>query len=140
MNNLNSSNSGYVYLITVLVIGIIASGITISLLVMAISSTKTGIVVENSAKAMESAKGCAEYGINKLFNNPSYAGGEIINIGETQCEILNISGFGNENRAICTESIVGSTTRRLEIIIKRVLPEVKVYSWQEVYIINACSY
>lgn len=126
-------------LITILIIGAIASAILSSLLLLSISSTQISFSVQQSEEALAAAQGCAEYALLQLRTSPTYAGNEFIALGQNQCEILTIGGIGNNNRAVCTEGTAGDTIRRLEIAVSQILPQTTVFSWQEVSIFTLCE-
>lgn len=130
---------GFMLLITILIIGAIASAILSSLLLLGISSTQVSFSVQQSQEALAAAQGCAEYALLQLRTSPSYAGNEFKTLGLYQCEVMIINGIGNNNRAVCTEGTSGDTVRRLEITVTQILPQTKVYSWQEVGIFTLCE-
>ncbi len=88
---------------------------------------------------MAQAQACAEYALKELRKDPSYAGNDIMSLGTGSCEILPVGGIGNNNRLICTEGQVGDVFRRLEIVVRDVLPKVKISSWQEVSLFTLCQ-
>ncbi len=133
------SSQGYVLLITIVVIGAIASAILASILMLGISANHVSLSIQQSTQAFSAAQACAEYGLLKLRQSPSYAGGENITIGANACEILTIGGIGNNNRMLCVEGQVGDAIRRLEIVVNQILPQTKIYSWQEVAVFSLCE-
>jgi hypothetical protein len=135
----NSSQNGYILLISILVIGAIASAILSSLLLLGISANQVSFSVQQASQSLANAQACAEYGLMKLRQTPSYAGDEFVTIGSNQCEILPIGGIGNNNRVLCAEGKVGDSVRRLEVVINQVLPQTKIYSWQEVAVFSLCE-
>ncbi|MDA1209224.1 MAG: hypothetical protein O2904_04310 [bacterium] len=132
--------NGYIFLISVLVVGAIALAITVSMLLLSTSAIRTAQTTDHSAQAAAQAYACAEYGLMQLFLDISYAGDETRTVGEGACVILNVGGNGNENRSLCVEGMRGNVTRRMEIILERILPSIKIYSWQEVASISSCTY
>lgn len=130
---------GFILLITILIIGAIASAILSSLLLLGISSSQVSFSVQQSGEALAGAQACAEYALLQLRQSPSYAGNEFKTLGANECEILPIGGIGNNNRALCVEGTAGDTIRRLEIAISQILPQTQVYSWQEVSIFTLCE-
>ncbi len=135
----HSTRSGYILLITILVIGAVASAILSSLMILGISANQVSFSVVQANQSLANAQACAEYGLMKLRQSPSYAGNEFITIGTDQCEILPVGGIGNNNRVICAEGKVGDSVRRLEVVINQVLPQTKIYSWQEVAVFSLCE-
>ncbi len=139
LSYLTKERHGFILLITILIIGAIASAILSSLLLLGISSTQVSFSVQQSGEALAAAQGCAEYALLQLRQSPSYAGNEFKVLGTTQCEILAIGGIGNNNRSVCVEGTAGDTIRRLEIAISQILPQTQVYSWQEVSVFSLCE-
>ncbi len=135
----HSSRSGYILLMTILMIGAIASAILSSLLLLGISANHVSLSVLQANQSLSIAQGCAEYGLLKLRQSPTYMGNEFVTIGVHTCEILPVGGIGNNNRVLCLEGKVGDTVRRLEIAVSQVLPQTKIFSWQEVSVFSLCQ-
>ncbi len=123
-----------------LIIGVIASTVVSSLLLLGNESSIGSAAVEQSSSAFSIAQGCSEAALQKLRTIPNYTGSETIVFDtNAQCQILAIGGTGNENRFICAEGQVGDSIRRIEIIVSQVLPDTQIYSWKEVQIFTLCS-
>ena len=136
---LKHCRSGYVLLITVLVVGSIASVILTSLLILGTSASQIGLTVQQASQALAESQACAEYGIAQLRTSLSYAGNEVKTLTTGTCEILQIGGTGNNNRILCIEGQTEDVTKRLEIIISQVLPQTKIDSWKEVSNFTLCQ-
>ncbi len=134
-----AARGGYILLITILLLGTIVSAILSSLLLLGISANQVSVTVLHANQSLGVAQGCAEYGLLKLRQSPSYAGNEFVTIGIDQCEILSIGGIGNNNRVLCVEGKVGDSVRRLEIVVNQILPATTIYSWQEVSVFSFCQ-
>lgn len=126
-------------LMSILIVGTVSTAIVASLLFLGTTSGNISLAVQQSSQAMSLAQGCAEYALQKLRTAPSYIGSESFTIGNGDCEVLPIGGTGNTNRLLCAEGRVGENYRRLEIIVKEVLPQTKIYSWQEVPTFSLCQ-
>ena len=135
----HASRSGFVLLITVLIVGAIGTAILSSLLLLGISANKVSLSVQESAQALASAQACAEYALLQLRESPTYTGNESLPIDGHTCDIRTINGIGNTNRSICVEGRAGDSYRRLEIVVDRILPVTKVFSWQEVPLFLLCT-
>lgn len=135
----HSTKNGYILLITVLIVGAIASAILSSVLLLGISLNQVSLSVLQANQALALAQGCAEHGLLRLHESPAYAGNEFIAIGTNQCEILSVGGIGNNDRVLCAEGTMGDSVRRLEIVVNQVLPQTTIYSWQEVSVFTLCS-
>ncbi len=132
------SHSGYVFLVTVLMIGAIASTTLLSLLLLGWAAEQNGVLVERSMRSFEQVQVCAERTLRSLRLDPTYAGDETFKLDYGNCTIRKISGAGNINRIVCVESTVGTVTRRLEISISRLFPLITISSWQEVSAFTKC--
>ncbi len=131
---------GYIFLLSVLFISAITLSVIGSYLLLSIAAVQNGMTLQESAQTLEYANTCAERGLMSLLLDSGYVGSENFTFENGECTILRIGGFGNQNRTLCTEGKSGSHTRRMEIVIKRLLPSIEMYSWQEVATITACSY
>jgi len=132
--------NGYVFLISILVIGGIAMATMGSLLLISIGILRSGFALEQSTQAVAIAHACAERSLLSLWKDSAYFGNEQLVFPQGECDILRIGGSGNENRSLCVEGRTGSAVRRYEIILQRILPSIRVYSWQEVDDFSLCSY
>ncbi|MDD4628640.1 MAG: hypothetical protein PHE68_04590 [Candidatus Peribacteraceae bacterium] len=140
MKRRHTLRHGYVFLISILVIGAIAMATMGSLLLISIGILRSGFALEQSTQASLLAHTCAERVLLSLWNDRAYPGNEQLPFSQGECDILRIGGSGNENRSLCIEGRTGSAVRRFEIILQRILPSIKVYSWQEVDDFSLCSY
>lgn len=131
---------GYIFLLSVLVVGIISSTVVLTLVLLGLASIRSGFALQQSAKAFGYAEACAERALSELRADNAYEGGDTIVFADGTCETLLTGGIGNENRTVCAEGQVDSTVRRLEIVVDRLLPSTRVYSWQEVDIFTFCEY
>lgn len=131
---------GYVFLLSVLFAGVIAVAITATMLMLGWLAIANSQIMQQSSKALMLAQSCAEHALLQLYEDNTYAGLESITNFDGTCAILRVGGAGNENRTVCIEGTSGASTRRLEIVLQRLLPSVLVYSWQEVKMFTSCTY
>lgn len=124
---------GYVLLITVLIIGAVGAAIAVAIPLLGASATQAGIIMHQGSQAKALADGCAEYALDKLRSSDAYAGNETLNIGNGSCMIRPILGSGNSNRTVQTTGTVGSVTRKVQIQIATVSPEMILGSFKEVW-------
>ncbi len=132
------SRPGYVFLVTVLMIGAIASTTLLSLLLLGWAAEQNGYLQVQSQQAFEYADTCAERAIRSLRLDPTYAGDERFTFGTSSCYIHPIGGGGNLDRRVCVESSSGNVVRRMELLLSRLFPSVVVDSWQEVSAFTLC--
>lgn len=132
------AREGFVFLIAALIIGVIVSGMTISLILLGLGAQQSGLTVLQSAQAYANAQTCAERGLRRLRHDLSYDGGEEFTLTNGNCSIAHTAGSGNWDRALCVEGESGRATRRMEISIKRIFPDVRIMSWKEVDSFSLC--
>lgn len=129
---------GYIFLVSILVIGAVASATAISLLLLGWASEQNGYLVTQSSQAYEYAHTCAERALRSLRADLGYAGSGRVLFSNGSCFVEPTAGTGNEDRAICVEAISGNSTHRMEIGIARVFPSVQIRRWEEVNSFTAC--
>jgi hypothetical protein len=129
---ISRTHSGYVFLVTVLVIGVIASATAASLALLGWAAEQNGYMLQQSNQASEYAQICAERTLRELRNDLNYAGEVTYEFDHGHCEVNRITGSGNENRNICISGVGGDNIHRYEIDVKRLYPTVMIDSWQEV--------
>ena len=133
-----AARPGYVFLVSVLVIGAIASTTAVSLVLVGLAAGQTGFAVSQSAQALGNANTCLERTLRSLRLDLTYAGGETFTLTTGTCTVHDIGGAGNAHRAVCVEGQVRETVRRLQADLDEVFPAVKVDSWREVEEFTLC--
>ncbi len=129
---INKNSQGYIVLISVLIIGVVAIAITTSILFFGASSSRMLLSVEELYKTKALANACAEQALEELRQNNNLANGEhIIYIDEGSCEYTLIVGTG-DNRTLQIVSEIRQTFRKTEIIVDQLKPTINVSSWKEV--------
>ena len=119
----------YTFLMSVLFIGAIATAVSGSVMLLGWRSMRNGQALEESSQAFAQAFLCSERALMNLLNNTYYSGDESIVQYGGECYILPVGGAGNENRTVCAEGVHGDSVRRLEVIVERILPSVRIFSW-----------
>jgi len=132
--------NGYTFLLSVLFVGAIAAAVTSTMLLLGWVTLRNSATLERSSKAFEMAMTCGEHGLIELLEDSQYSGDQIIVSDDGTCWVLPVGGSGNENRSLCVEGIYKDVTRRMEIIIQRLLPSIRIYAWQEVEYFSSCPY
>lgn len=134
-----SARRGYIFLVSVLVIGAIASASAFTLLLLGLAQEQSGFTVVQSVQALELAETCVERAFHSLRDDPAYAGGEHFSLTGGSCSIGRIGGAGNEERTVCVEGFGGDAVRRLEVSVQRLYPSVEIEGWKEVAVFStAC--
>jgi len=133
-----SQHPGYVFLMTVLVTGMIASTSALSLLLLAWAAEQNGYLFWESTQAFEYAQTCAERSLLTLRSDLSYAGNETFTYDRGTCRVHALDGTGNNGRILCVEGTVGQAVRRIEITVNQVRPTTLITAWDEVSAFTKC--
>ena len=117
----SSARNGYALLLTVLVVGVVASASSAAIILLGLGVEKTAFSIQQSTQAYNSAWTCMENAIVSLQDDLEYAGNEErafvygyddgnggIAYDTTDCTIYPIAGEDNEDRIICTEGTFGN--------------------------------
>ena len=127
------NQKGFIALISVLIIGAVVLVISIGLSLRSIGETNMALNEESSNRAASLSDACAENALLKLKTNLSYTGGETVTVQSgLTCQILTISGSGNINRTIQTQSTVSGYTSKTQVIVTQVRPNTVISSWEKV--------
>lgn len=138
MRSAHRSRPGYAFLVTVLVIGVMATATATSLMLLGWAAEQNGFLIERSGQAEEYAKTCIERTFRRLRLDPSYAGGETISFSKGACRIRPVLGDGANDRRICVEGTSGSSTKRFQVSVEELFPRVVTSSFAEVASFTLC--
>ncbi len=132
------SRPGYVFLITVLVTGVIATTSALSLMLLAWAAEQNGYLFWESTQAYEYAQTCGERTLRTLRSDLSYVGDETVTFTHGSCTVEELGGTGNNDRIVCVQGNVGTAIRRIEIAVSQVRPSMLISSWNEVAFFTQC--
>jgi hypothetical protein len=133
------SHPGYIFLVSVLIIGAIGATTVVSLLLLGWAAQQNGYLVQQSQQAFEYGQTCVERSLRALRLDPSYGGNETVTFAQGSCVIHSVGGAGNGEHTLCVEGKSGKSSRRFELSILQLFPRVKIGSWQEVAAFSLCS-
>ncbi len=123
--------SGFVLLISVLIIGAVGLSVASTFLLLGVDATRTGLDFIQSKKARALADACAEEALEKIWESTAYSGSGNLTIGSETC-MYTVIDLGGSNRQINASGVVSSATRKVKILINQINPSIGVSSWQEV--------
>lgn len=128
---LENNQKGFVALLGVLVVGAVGLAVALSIIISGTDSLRTTESIERSAKAKNLANACAEQAFQEIRNSTPFEGGGSLNLLTGVCSFEVISG-GGQNRTIQSVGVSGDVTRKVEIRINAINPDIEVDFWQEV--------
>lgn len=123
---------GFIALISILIIGAIILVISTGLSLRSIGESSMSFAQEQSQKAAALANLCAEQALMKLESVLNYSGNEIMTVDGMSCTIFTITGSGNTNRTVTTQSTIGGYTKKTKLVVAQISPTMQITSWQEV--------
>jgi hypothetical protein len=123
---------GFAVLTSVLILGLVAAGLVITLLLGSRTATRTNLLIELSKKAESLSDACGELVLLKLKDDTNYTGDESIVFEEGSCAVGLIVIQGNTGRMIPITVTVQEVTRRALLQIQSVYPQIVVESWQDI--------
>lgn len=132
------SHPGYAFLVTVLVIGVMATATATSLMLLGWAAEQNGLLISQSAQAETNARSCMERTLRMLRLDPSYAGDETLSLERGTCIVHAVVGDGVNDRRICIEGKYGKSTRRFQVSVSELFPSVKMLSFAEVVSFTLC--
>jgi hypothetical protein len=127
----NENKAGYVTLLSVLVLGAISSAVTITLLVLGIQSSQTSSSGLHSLQAHALAEACTEEALQEIRDSTLYTGSGSLSNAAGSCQ-YDVSSEGVERRRIQASSTVQTVTKKVEVTLDQINPEINVTSWKTV--------
>lgn len=123
-------NKGYIALIGVLLIGVVAAATVISLIVMGINSLQTASALERANQAKALANACAEEALQQIRDATAFAGSFSLTFSQGVCS-YQVTNNGGQNRQINILASAGTAQRNIVIAISQINPQIVITSWQE---------
>lgn len=128
----SGKNKGYIILISILIIGAVGTAIAVSVLLLGIAQARTSLTLDQSNEAMGLADACSEDALWQIRNDDTFTGAISYDYGDERTCDYTVANTGGENRTIQTTAQVKDVTRKSEILISQIDPEIIVDSWLDV--------
>src|SRR3989338_257102 len=125
------NSSGFITLLSVLVIGAVATAVATSLIFLGLGSARTSFAAQQSGQARALATACAEEALERIRESSSFSGNGELNNADGICSYA-VTSQGGANRAIFTTGTVAAFWRKTRITIDRINPTINIASWQEI--------
>jgi hypothetical protein len=121
--------NGFVTLLTVLIIGAVGTAAAISVILLGVGSSRSSLALEQSGQAKTLANSCVEAALEKIRES-NYTGSNTITLGQGSCSYSVVSP-GPGNFEIHSTGTVGTTIRKVKVLVDSVTPQIHVSSWEE---------
>ena len=128
MKLLIENQRGYIALIAVIIILSVTLAISLTMNVLSVDETKTGLLKQQSAQSFAAADACIREAYLRIKRDNNYTGGNL-NIGVGSCTIV-VSSLGAD-RTITVDSDVNGIQRQLESQVTIIGNTLDLNSWQE---------
>jgi len=125
------NSSGYIALISLLIIGAASLATGVALLTAGIDSQKSSLVQQQSIQARQLASACAEEALLVMHDATATTGTNGLTLGQGTCSYT-ITSTGSTTRVIDTSGTVGGVVRKAKVYVTIGGSSISVTSWQEV--------
>lgn len=122
---------GYVALLSVLVVGAVATAIGVTLLVLGADSQRETLVTQQSVQARGLADACIEEALQQLHDNTSFTGTNNLTLATGSCTYT-VASTGPSTRTVTTTATVGNVVRKAAVYVTMSSSSISITSWQEV--------
>ncbi len=123
-------NSGYVTLISMLVISAVGLSVAVSLVLLSAGSSRSSLALEQGNQAKALANACAEEALQQIWNSDIYVGTGNLTLGQGTCAYT-VSN-ASVPKTITASGTVGVVVKKVSITVDSLHPYVHLSSWQEV--------
>jgi hypothetical protein len=125
-----NNQSGYIALLTILIVGAVTTAVALTLLLGGADNQRTSLVTQQSAQARALASACAEEALQVLRDNNSYTGTSGLTLPTGNCSYVVTNGSGT--RSVLATGTVQNVVRKIQVYATLSVSSISVISWQEV--------
>ncbi len=128
---IKQKNSGYIALLSVIIVGAIATAIAVTFTLLGIGLSATSFAQEQASQARGLANACLEEGLQQIRSSIVYTGSGNLSIGQGTCSYT-VTNLGGSNRLVIASSTVGTIIRKVQTNVTAIVPSIITSSWLEV--------
>lgn len=121
---------GFITLTAALLVAAVGSAIAVSLLLLAVSATRTSLALIQSSQAKALANACADEALEQIHDDSSFTGSGTLTMGQGTCSFT-VTTQGAQNRTATASGTVNTIVRKVKVVIDKISPSINVVSWQE---------
>lgn len=125
------SNSGYIALISVILISAIGVAVMVSVVATGVMASKTDSSLQQSAGARSLASSCAEEALQKILETGMTTGSGNLTIASGTCTYL-ITSTNGQNITINATGMLSTVVSKIKVVIATTTPAITLSSWEEV--------
>lgn len=125
------NESGYIALLSVLIIGAAATAIGLVLLTTGADSQRSMLVEQQSKQARALAVACGEEALQLIHDNVAFSGTNTLSLGQGNCNYI-VAVTAATTRTITVSGTVGSVVKKILVYVTIGTSSISITSWQEV--------
>ena len=125
---IQSAKRGYVALMTVIILSVVATVVATSLVLLGLGYSRTALSESQSAMAKSAADACAEDALRQIRLVSSFGGNGGLTLTNATCTYVVSS---NATGSVIAIGYSGNITRRVTIDISARIPNIAFTKWQE---------
>lgn len=127
-----ANESGYVALMSVLVVGAAATAIALTLLTSGSEAQRAMLVEQQSKQARSLAVACAQEALQQIHDNSGFTStNTILTLGQGRCTYT-VAVTAPTTRSILTKATVGNVVKNIQVYVTLNTSNISITSWQEV--------
>jgi len=127
----NRNESGYIALLTVLIVGAAATAISLTLLTTGTDSQRSGLVEQKSKQARGLAIACAKEALQQIHDNTTFSGTNTLTLGQGSCDYA-VAVTSGTTRTVSVSGTVNGVVKKILVYVTIGTSSISVTSWQEV--------
>jgi len=124
-------NKGYIALISVILMAAIGSALMISLIASGIDASKTDFSLQQAGSARSLASSCTEEALQIILETSTTTGSGNLTVASGTCSYF-ITSINGQNITINATGVLGTVTRKIQVVIATTTPGISLSSWEEV--------
>jgi hypothetical protein len=127
---IHNTKKGYVALITVVILGVVATVVATSLVLLGLGHSRSALSENQTSQAKTAADACAEDALRQIRLSSSYTGTGNLTLTGATCSYT-VTNTGGTTRQVVSSGVSGPNTRKNTILISALSPNIVFTSWQE---------
>jgi hypothetical protein len=124
------TQSGYIALLSILIMGAVSLAIASALLIGGTDSQRETLALQQSTQARSLATSCGEEAMQQIHDNTTFTGTSSLTLGAGNCTYT-VTNTGGASRTILATGVVGNVTRSVQISATVGASAISVVSWQD---------
>lgn len=128
--NIRKTETGFITLVSVLLVGAVGLSIALSTVLLGVGASRTNFAIEQSGKAKALANACAEEALEKIRESTPFTGSGNLSLGGGTCSYT-VTSTGDTTRSVASSGTIGTITRKVNITVTQINPEIIVNPWVE---------